>query len=478
MPPLHSTWNGDRLSKVSFCRDGDETLRPTPPKIYAPQMGVPQSDCNNGYANLATDLMAIVTAQRAISGEIEIRRLVEMLLIITMKHVGAERGLLFLVCGREHEIEAEATIDGSDVRVVFPTALATSPRFPESVLRYVMRMEERVVLDDASAENQFSDDDYICSGRLRSILCLPLVTQHELVGVLYLENNQAPRAFAPDRLAMLEIFALQAAASLRNARSYINLQAENSERRKVEEKAVQLHHMYGKVQLDAGAELTGGLMAALAHELTQPLGAILSNAQAARRFLAMRRPKLSEVRAAVDEIISDNSRAVEAIRNVRTLFQTGDNEMTSVDLSSVLPDIERIVGADARRRKISLRLKLPATLPLINGSRTQLIQALLNLVVNAFDSIPDDWSGSREVAISAERSEPARVAVVVRDSGKGIDAAIMPRLFQAFVTTKPGGMGMGLAIARTIIEKHGGQLWAEPNAERGTSMKFYLPAEN
>ena len=222
----------------------------------------------------------------------------------------------------------------------------------------------------------------------------------------------------------------------------------------------------------------GELTAWLAHELTQPLGAILSNAQAARRFLAMKRPKLSEVRAAVDEIISDNSRAVEAIRNVRTLFQTGDNKMTSVDLSSVLPDIERIVGADARRRKISLRLKLPATLPLINGSRTQLIQALLNLVVNAFDSIPDDWSGSREVAISAERSEPARVAVVVRDSGKGIDAAIMPRLFQAFVTTKPGGMGMGLAIARTIIEKHGGQLWAEPNAERGTSMKFYLPAEN
>jgi GAF domain-containing protein len=194
--------NGEEPPSTCICsaRQG-ETGRPTPVEIRTQRERVPQFDYHDGCSNLAAELMTIITAQRAISGEIEVSRLVETMLVVAVEHVSAERGLLFLVRGRTHEIEAETTTYGGGIRVVFPPASATSVGFPESVLRYVIRTEEGVVLDDAAAKNQFSDDDYMRSRRVRSIVCFPLITQRELVGVLYLENNLAPRAFAPDRLA-------------------------------------------------------------------------------------------------------------------------------------------------------------------------------------------------------------------------------------------------------------------------------------
>lgn len=236
----------------------------------------------------------------------------------------------------------------------------------------------------------------------------------------------------------------------------------------------EIRRLQDELQQVAKISMMGELTAWLAHEVNQPLSAILSNAQAARRFLDSKHPNLAEVRSALGEIISDDGRAVEAIRNVRDLFRTDNAETGPVNLSTSLTDVERILRGESVRRKILLRIDLPALPVVITGHRTQLIQALLNLVVNAFDSIPEDWSGAREVAVGA-KPETSRVVITVRDSGSGIDPAVLPRLFRAFVTTKPKGMGIGLAIARTIVEKHGGRLWAEPNAERGTTMAFYLP---
>jgi signal transduction histidine kinase len=221
--------------------------------------------------------------------------------------------------------------------------------------------------------------------------------------------------------------------------------------------------------------MMGELTASLAHELNQPLGAILSNAQAVRRILAGKKPDLAEVKAAIEEIIQDNSRAVETIRNVRTLFQRGEAQMSPVDLKQVVHDVERILTADAVFKNISLHLDLPASLPTIIGNRTQLIQALMNLVLNAFDSVCENGDGPREVTIWVKKDETQQVRIAVRDSGKGIDPEIIPRLFEAFFTTKPDGMGMGLAITRSIIENHGGRLQAIPNADRGATLHFTLP---
>jgi signal transduction histidine kinase len=427
------------------------------------------------------DLTTVVKALQAVSREIDRGKLVETLMVIAIEHAGAERGLLFLQRGQEHDIAAEANTLGNTIQVLFPRGFVTVPQFPDSVLRYVIRTQESVILDDACAANRFSDDAYITQKRSRSILCLPLVNRRELIGVLYLENNLAPRVFTPDRLAVLELLASQAAIALRNALLYADLQQENRERRKAQEElrqsTAELSRLQDEMRQASRAMMMGELTASLAHEVNQPLAAILNNAQAASRFLAANKPNLRDVKECLDDIIRDNARAVETIKNVRALFQRDEVEMSSVDLLRLVRDVERIVRLDAEAKNISVRLALPSSLPAIVGNRTQLIQALVNLILNAFDAICQNGEGLREVHLGVTQREPGSVHVEVRDSGVGIDPAIMPLLFDAFFTTKPKGMGMGLAIVRSIIENHGGRLWATRNPDRGATLEFSLPAD-
>ena len=427
------------------------------------------------------DLATVVKALQAVSREIDLKKIIETLMTNALEHAGAERGLLFLGRGLEHQIEAQATTRSSKVEVILAESLATPPEFPEAVLNYAIRTQESVILEDASAPNQFSDDAYVLAKRPRSILCLPLVRQRESIGVLYLENNLAPRVFTQRRLAVLELVASQAVISLKNAQLYADLQQENSERRNAEEELRQstdaLNQLQEEVRRASRVAMMGELTASLAHELNQPLGGILSNAQAVRRFLAAKKPDLAEIKAGVEEIISDNSRAVEIIRNVRALFQRDDAEMSTVDLKQVLLDVGRILTADARLRNVTLQFNSPASLPIVIGNRTQLLQALMNLVMNAFDAVCEEGVERREVEIRASQLEPGQVQIAVTDSGKGIDPEIMPRLFDAFFTTKPRGMGMGLAIVRSIVENHGGRLWATRNPDGGTTLEFELPVK-
>jgi len=218
----------------------------------------------------------------------------------------------------------------------------------------------------------------------------------------------------------------------------------------------------------------GALTASLAHELNQPLGAILNNAKAARRLLAAKTPDLTEIDGALDDIISDDARAVDVVKNVRALFQRREAKMALVDVRQVLYDVSRIVSTDARLKEISWSLEVPDSLPQVWGDQTHLTQAVLNLVLNAFDSVCEAH-GPREVALRAGQEAPDEIQVSVCDSGKGIDSNLMPKLFDAFFTTKPTGMGMGLTIVRSIIENHDGRIWAARNPDRGATLKFVLP---
>src|SRR5271157_2039139 len=181
------------------------------------------------------DLATVIKVSQAVSGEIVLEKLIDTLMRTAVEHAGAERGLLMLPHGEEHRIAAEARTGCDGVEVQLQQALVTPSDLPDSLLRYVIRTQESVILDDASAENLFSGDEYVLERRPRSALCLPLVKQTKLIGVLYLENSLAPRVFTPKRLAMLELLASQAAISLENAGLYAHLQQENIIRKRAED---------------------------------------------------------------------------------------------------------------------------------------------------------------------------------------------------------------------------------------------------
>ncbi|KYF88955.1 protein kinase, partial [Sorangium cellulosum] len=226
---LYGRWGAARAMR-RLERDFPHALRPEAMRMQAAAGPAPPFDAP--HARL--DLITVLKASQAVSGELILDRLIETLLTIVIEHAGAERGLLIRPRGAGHDVEAEVVTRRGRVEVTLRQAPVTPADLPISLLHYAIRSRESVILDDAAVPNQFSDDAYVRERRPRSVLCLSLVKQGTLVGVLYLENNLTPRAFTADRIAMLELLASQSAISLENARLYTELQRENSERKRVE----------------------------------------------------------------------------------------------------------------------------------------------------------------------------------------------------------------------------------------------------
>jgi signal transduction histidine kinase len=219
----------------------------------------------------------------------------------------------------------------------------------------------------------------------------------------------------------------------------------------------------------------GQLASALAHELNQPLGAILRNAEAAEIFLQGPNPDLTELRAILVDIRKDDQRAGGVIDRLRSLLKRRNLEHEEINLGELLQETVKLVEPEAAARRIKVALDLPTRLPAIKGDRVQLQQVALNLILNGMDATETREPPARQVTIRA-REAPEGAEVAVLDRGAGIPAEKLPRLFEPFFTTKPNGMGMGLAISRTIIETHGGKLRGENNADGGATFRFTLPA--
>jgi C4-dicarboxylate-specific signal transduction histidine kinase len=220
----------------------------------------------------------------------------------------------------------------------------------------------------------------------------------------------------------------------------------------------------------------GQLTASIAHEINQPIAAVVANAQAALRWLDMQPPNPGEVREALGRIVKDGRRASEVIERIRALVKKAPPRKEQLGINDAIREAVALTCSELRRNGISLRMQLADGLPLVPGDRVQLQQVLVNLIVNAIEAL-SVGDGMRELTIVSNEAHSNHVLVEVQDSGGGFGAANLELLFQSFYTTKPDGMGMGLAISRSIVEAHGGRLSAAPNEPRGAIFRFILPVE-
>ncbi len=217
------------------------------------------------------------------------------------------------------------------------------------------------------------------------------------------------------------------------------------------------------------------LAASLAHELRQPLAAILSNAEAAQQFLQRQPPDLGEVREALQDVVHNNERASQVIQRLRALYRRAGHERSPLELNQLIDDTLQLLRSELILRQISWREELIPALPLVSGNRVEIQQVLMNLILNARDAVLSNSPEDRRLVVSTALDAPGHVRVSVSDCGPGVDPAMAAQIFEPFVTTKEAGMGIGLTICRSILEAHDGQLWVVNNPDRGATFHFTLP---
>jgi PAS domain S-box-containing protein len=659
------------------------------------------------------DLATVIKVSQAVSSEILLDKLLDTLMRAALEHAGAGRGLMILLRGDERRIAAEAITSGDAVTVQLRDETATAAGLPESVLHYVLRTQEMVILDDVAAEHPFSADTYLRERKPRSILCLPLINQAKLIGVLYLENELASHVFAPGRVAVLKLLASQAAISLENSRLYRDLQERETKIRRLvdanvvgifiadfdgrileandaflrivgydredlqagrlrwtdltppdwreqdarwllEHKSTGLRPpiekeyfrkdgtrvpiMLGSATIEEGGnqivtfvvDLTerkaaeeafreseerfrtlmqfsfeiywetdaqhrfvrqefserlsdappadselgktrwevpylepdedawrrhretldahlpfrdfelvrptpksgkryvsssglpvfdkagrfngyrgvarditerkrasealreaqmqlahanrvatmGQLTASIAHEVNQPIAATVLNAETGLRWLGAEPPDVDEARQAFDDIMRDGNRAAAVVERIRNLSKKALPRDEHVEINGAIREVIELTRSEAMKNGVSAQTELVEGLPLVHGDRVELQQVILNLILNAIEAMSETSEEPRELLITTEKAESGDLLVAVRDSGPGLAPGALENLFKAFYTTKPGGMGMGLSICRSIIEAHGGRLWASANTPRGAVFQFTLPSNS
>jgi signal transduction histidine kinase len=294
---------------------------------------------------------------------------------------------------------------------------------------------------------------------LRSALFVPLLKDDEIVRTITLCRKQL-QPFADKQISLFSDFAAQATIALestRRERQYREMQSELAHANRV--------------------ATMGQLTASIAHEIKQPIAATRTNADAALRFLDKSPPDVAEVREALAWIMSDADRARDVVDRIGSLIKKAPPRKEVVDLNAAILEVTALTHGEALKTGVTMGTQLADDSPPIRCDRVQLQQVMLNLIVNAIQSMSGLEDGKRELHISTARIEPEGVCVAVRDTGHGLRPESLPRLFEPFYTTKPEGMGMGLSICRSIIEAHGGRLWATGCEPRGALFQFAIPAE-
>ncbi len=534
------------------------------------------------------DVNALFRASRALSGEIEIDTLIRTLMRVVIEHAAAERGILFLMGSDSLQPAAEAHLGRNGIDVTVYEGDCREVEFSQSVLNYVVRTRTSLNSAEPANKSLLSADPYLQQRRHVALHCLPIVTQAKLVGVLYLESHVAVAVFTPQRAAVLDFLAAQAAISLENARLYADLQrseafladgqsishtgswswdantgklhwsdehyrifgldpnSENAptvarafrmvhpEDRTVLRRAVQssirdraaftceyrlirpdgVRHLQvvGRPSMEGSRALksyvgttidlsdsrraqealqaaqsdlsrasrlaaVGELTSLIAHEVRQPLTAIAARAGACRSWLTREPANIGKAAASVAQIEGYALHASGVMESIRQMTRKSAPTRAPLDLNDAIRETATLLGSEISRQRVVLRVDLAAGLCPVLGDRVQLQQVIMNLIMNGIEAMATVDDRPRLLRLSTHTEPSGTVAVAVADVGVGLAVDKMERLFEAFFTTKPNGLGVGLAICRSIIEAHGGRLSVSANVPHGAVFQFTVPAK-
>ncbi|MBI5571764.1 MAG: AAA family ATPase [Desulfomonile tiedjei] len=433
------------------------------------------------------DLTAVVNASQAISGEIVLERLIDKLMTLVIKTAGARRGCLILESGGQWLLEAEGSVEQTDITALQGIPVEGCGKLPASIINYVARTQESLVLNDASRQGQYSFDPYVVESRCKSILCAPLIRQSRLMGILYLENNLAEGAFTPARLEILGLLCSQAAISLENARLYEReedysrtLESKVAERTQALEQAMQDLRV-ARDAAETASRAKTEFLTNMSHELRTPLNSIIGFSELLEdQTFGQLNPRQ---KVFIGNVWASGRHLLELINDLLDLAKVESGKM-ELQLSTVcIGDL--LKGSLAMMRETALKHQLNTQLMIVAGVEglslvadgVKLKQIVFNLLSNAVKFTPDGGS-----IVVAARQEADKLVISVSDTGIGIKAEDQERIFREFEQLdgsngpKQEGTGLGLALTRRLVELHGGQVWIESDGPgKGSRFSFSIP---
>jgi C4-dicarboxylate-specific signal transduction histidine kinase len=352
--------------------------------------------------------------------------------------------------------------------VSYPSRVAErwrQPTFniPHGPLAYVAARKSPLHIPDLAVERDYlkipAVADLVKLGRIRTMLIVPmLMSKATVIGAITVSKTRV-QPFTEKEIEMVADFAAQATIALETTR------------RERQYREVQMHLAHAN-----RVATIGQLSASIAHELKQPLSAVVTNGGATLRWLARNQPEIEEAKQAVERIIKDANRASEVLSRIHRLVKKERLRTDTLNVNDAILEVIPLIHSEAVKNGVTIQRQLTDRLPSIQGDRIQLQQVILNLMVNAIQAMSGLTEGIRELHIGTESAEEEGVRIGVRDTGPGLSAENLQRLFEPFYTTKPNGMGMGLSICRSIIEDHGGRLWATGLHPHGALFQFTIPA--